>query len=227
VEPVLVEVGDQRMYITLNRPEVLNAQNQPMRDALVAALDRFEADDDLRVAVLSGAGRAFSAGADLKEIPDRPHGGGGGRAGSRGGERSWIHFDRIWHTDKPVIAALHGYAVGGGFELAQLCDIRIATADALLGQPEPRTIGGIGGIAIDHLHHLIPRGEAMLIHLTAEPITGERAYQIGLVQRVVADQPELRAAADALADSIVKCSPAALTKLKQSVRANIDPLIAR
>ena len=142
-----------------------------MRDALVAALDRFEADDDLRVAVLRGAGRAFSAGADLKEQAERPR---DGRTRRRNSDATWIHFDRLWRTDKPVIAAMHGYAVGGGFELAQLCDLRVATVDAQLGQPEPRTIGGIGGVAVHHLHHLMAHGEAMRIHLTGRPITGER-----------------------------------------------------
>jgi enoyl-CoA hydratase/carnithine racemase len=217
--PLLVEVRDQRMYLTLNRPRALNAHNQPMRVALVEALDRFEADDDLRVAILKGNGRAFSAGADIKEMD----------AARASGEYhdTYIHFDRLWKCDKPIIAVVHGYTVGGGFELSQLCDIRVAAADALFGQPEPRNVGGMGGIAIKHLHHLVGRGEASLIHFTGVPITAERAYQIGLVQRLADDVESALKAADEIADQILGCSPTALAHGKRMLRAAVDGQIAR
>ena len=208
------------MYLTLNRPDVLNAQNQPMREALVDAFDHFERDDELRVAILSGAGRSFSAGADIKEAVAR------GSHPTRDTDPTLVHFDRLWALDKPVIAAIHGFAVGGGFELAQLCDVRIATRDARLGQPEARTIGGVGGVAIRHLDRLVGRGETLHIHLTAQPITGERAYQLGLVQRLVDDAAELRAAADALAAEMIACSPFALARIKQLVRGVTELSIA-
>jgi enoyl-CoA hydratase/carnithine racemase len=225
-DPILVETRDQRMYVTLNRPEVLNAQNQAMREALVDAFDTFETDHDLRVAILLGAGRAFSTGADIKEMNERVATVSRAQR-QRGMGETRIHFDRVWATDKPVIAAVHGFAVGGGFELAQMCDIRIATPDARFGQPEPRNTGGLGGFALQHLHHLIGRGEAMLIHLTGAPITGERAHQIGLVQRLAADREGLVREADMIADDIIACAPGSLRRIKQTLRGSTDLLIAQ
>jgi enoyl-CoA hydratase/carnithine racemase len=227
--PVLVEVREQRMYVTMNRPEVLNAQNQPMRVALVEAFDRFDADPDLRVAILSGAGRAFSAGADIKEMQARTDERADGDAAGPAPEQNptHIHFDRVWQTDKPVIAAIHGFAVGGGFELSQLCDLRVVTRDAQLGQPEPRNIGGLGSFALQHLHHLVPRGEAMLVHMTGAPISGERAYQVGLAQRLADDRDGALAAADALAEEVLQCSAASLRRIKQVLRAEVDDQVAR
>jgi enoyl-CoA hydratase len=213
--PVIVEARAKRLYVTLNRPEVLNAQNQSMRMALVEAIDRLEFDDDLRVMILSGAGRAFSAGADIKEMNDF--------AGNRQelGSTS-VHFERLWRADKPIIAAIHGYAVGGGFELAQLCDIRVASEDAQFGQPEPRNIGGIGGIAIRHLHHLIPRGEAMMIHLRGTPISARRAYDIGLVQALAPTKEDMLSDAEAIAEDVLACSAASLRQIKKIVRGGVE-----
>jgi enoyl-CoA hydratase/carnithine racemase len=220
--PVLIEAREQRLCVTLNRPEVLNAQNQPMRVALVEALDRFEADDELRVMIISGAGRAFSSGADIKELNELE---GSTREARLAATR--IHFDRLWQTEKPVIAAVHGYAVGGGFELAQMCDIRVASEDAQFGQPEPRTTGGLGSIAVRHLHHLIPRGEAMLIHLRARPISADRAYQIGLVQALAPTREEMLKEADAIADDVIACADASLRRIKSLVRAGVELSMAQ
>lgn len=220
-EAVLVEVDGPKLVITLNRPEVLNAQNQAMRQGIVDALDRLEASEDLRVAILVGAGeRAFSAGADLKELEEL-RSGGTFRPGALPPSRdpTQIHFERLKSVTKPVIAAIHGYAVGGGLEMALHCDLRVATESARLGQPEPRTVGGMAGVAVHHLPRLVPMGEALRILLTGAPISGRRAYEIGLVQEVGADREAMWAAAQALADEIVLCAPEAVYRTKILVRA--------
>jgi enoyl-CoA hydratase/carnithine racemase len=210
--PVLVEARDGKLIVTLNRPQALNAQNQEMREALVAAVDRLESDDELRVGIIKGAGRAFSAGADLKELQ-------AGTAPSEG--RMFVHFDRVWWCNKPLIAAVHGHAAGGGFELAQLCDIRIATTDAQFSQPEARSIGRIAPIATQHLELLLGRGEAMLLHLSGLPMSGERAYQLGLVQRLVDQPDQLLPVAEAIADAMMLFSNAALEDAKRILRKDI------
>jgi len=209
--PVLVDARDGKLIITLNRPHVLNAQDQPMREALAAAVDRLESDDDLRVGIIMGAGRAFSAGADLKEI----------RAEAAPSERLFVHFESVWWCDKPLIAAVHGHAAGGGFELAQLCDIRIATLDAQFSQPEARSIGGIAPIAAQHLELLMGRGEAMLLHLSGLPMSGARAYELGLVQRLVEKADQLLPVAETIADAIMQFSNAALADAKRILRKDI------
>jgi enoyl-CoA hydratase/carnithine racemase len=213
--PVLVERRGPKMFIALNRPRVLNAQNQALRDALVAALDELDADDDLRVAILYGTGgRAFSSGWDLKEA-----------AGYAAGERRSafsVHFDRLERLRKPIIAAIDGYALGGGFELAQVCDIRVAAESAVFGQPEPRTIAGTGGPALHHLARLMPLGEALLIQLTGRPMSARRAYEVGLVQRLTPDRESMLAAAEEIADEIVECAPDAVHRVKAVVRFGHD-----
>ncbi|MGE0878356.1 MAG: enoyl-CoA hydratase/isomerase family protein [Acidimicrobiia bacterium] len=203
-EPVIVEVKDHKLFITLNRPKSLNAHNEPMRYAIEAAIDRLDNDDTLVAAILKGNGRAFSAGADLKE--ERPF-----LPGRTGNE----HFYRVEQAKKPVIACLHGYAVGGGLELGLCCDIRVACADALLGTPEARTFGGMPGIAVHRLPQMIARGEAMKIMLSSQPITAQRAYEIGLVQEVAPDYESMVAAAERLADQMAECSLPALKRIKQ------------
>ena len=213
---VLVETRDHKMYITLNRPDVLNAQDTPMREGLVDAFDQLEQDDNLRVAIIRGAGRAFSAGADMKESAHRraSEAESGGRRTDFGNE----HFHRADRLTKPLIAVLHGYAVGGGLEIALCCDLRVATEDAQLGTPEPRTNGGMPGIAIHRLARMIPTGEALRIMLTSQPISGRRAYEIGLVQEVAPDLESAIAAAERLADQIIECNPASMTTIKQTAR---------
>lgn len=208
-EPViLIETRAHRMYITLNRPEALNAQNDAMRLALIDAYDRFDGDDDLAVLILRGAGRAFSAGADLKEhVP--------GPSGEPFQPKGNQHFDRLERLRKPTIACIHGHAVGGGLEIALCADIRIATEDAQLGTPEPRTNGGMPGIAVYRLSRMIPHGEAMRIMLTSRSISGTRAFDIGLVQDLAPDIDAAMQLADQLADQIIECNPGSIATIKQ------------
>ncbi len=214
---VVVETRDRKMFITLNRPESLNAQNMEMRQGLNAAFERLDGDDDLLVAIMRGAGRAFSAGADMKERAfvrahagevDVPYDGNS-------------HFDRCDRLTKPIIAVLHGYAVGGGLEIALCCDIRVATVDARLGTPEARTNGGMPGIAIHRLAEMIPAGEALKIMLSSQPITGQRAYDIGLVQDVAPDIDAAMTVAEAIADQIIECNPYSIRTIKQLARRSL------
>ena len=219
-DTLLVEARDQKLYMTLNRPEALNAQNQAMRDALVAAINRLEGDADLLVGIISGAGgRAFSAGADIKAggassdprhpIPEQQ-------------KQQWRHFEALRWASKPLIAAIDGYCVGGGLELANYCDIRIATEGSRFGQPEPRTVGGPPGPALHQLVRAIPIGEALLIQLTSQPIDARRAYEIGLIQRLCPDRKSLMAEADAIADQMIACNPRALRQIKRLVKWGSD-----
>jgi enoyl-CoA hydratase/carnithine racemase len=212
---VIVETRDRKIYIGLNRPEAMNAQNDEMRDLLVDAVERMDADPDVLVGIVYGVGgRAFSAGADMKEL--RP--GSPGRLRPEGQRPAWRHFEAFRWVSKPLIAAIDGYCLGGGLELANYCDIRIATERSTFGQPEPRTVGGPAGPGLQQLPKLIPTGEALLMQLTSQPITAQRAYQIGLVQRLCPDGATLMAEADAIADQMIECNPASLRLIKRVVR---------
>ena len=146
--PVVVETRNRKIYIGLNRPEVMNAQNDEMRGLLVDAVERMESDPEVLVGIVHGiGGRAFSSGADLKQIgPGSP-----GRLRPEGQRPVWRHFEALRWASKPVIAAIDGYCLGGGLELANYCDIRIATERSTFGQPEPRTVGGPAGPGLQQL----------------------------------------------------------------------------
>jgi enoyl-CoA hydratase/carnithine racemase len=220
-DPVIVEARGPKLLIKLNRPSALNAQNKPMRDALVKAIDRLETDVDLLVGIIYGVGgRAFSAGADLKEIAAR--GPGPRRPIPEQQRPDWTHFEAVRWAAKPIIAAIDGYCVGGGLELANYCDVRIATESSRFGQPEPRTVGGSGGPALHQLPRTLPIGEALLLQLTAQPMEARRAYELGLVQRLCPDAEALLAEADSIADQMIQCNADALRTIKRVVRWGSD-----
>jgi enoyl-CoA hydratase len=178
---VLFDVDDAVCTITINRPEVRNAVDGPTARALLAAFERFEADSDLRVAVLTGAGSTFCAGADLSAVsdPDRrpdldPT---GWRAGPMGPSRM--------HLSKPVIAAVAGHAVAGGFELALLADVRVVEEDAVFGVFCRRWgVPLIDGGTV-RLPRIIGQGRALDLILTGRPVGAHEALQMGLANRVV------------------------------------------
>jgi enoyl-CoA hydratase/carnithine racemase len=210
------------MYIGLNRPEAMNAQNEEMRGLLVEAMERMEADGDVLVGIVYGVGgRAFSAGADMKELRPGPP----GRMHPEGQRTGWRHFEAFRWASKPLIAAIDGYCLGGGLELANYCDIRIATENSTFGQPEPRTVGGPAGPGLHQLAKLIPVGEALLLQLTSQPMTAHRAHEIGLVQRLCADGVTLMAEADVIADQMIECNPASLRLIKRVIHwgAHMSP----
>lgn len=229
-DPIKLETKGSALVITLNRPDALNAQNQPMRDQLAEAVQRLDTDDSLRVGIVRGAGRAFSAGADLKELRgterlDERHG--TGSREERTGEAKaamYRHFIALATAKKPLIAVVHGWTVGGGLEVAICCDLRVAAEDARFALPEPRTIGSLPGVAIHRLPHLIPRGEAMRLFLTGEPIDARRAHAIGLVQEVAADTDAALQVALGLAEAIAQANPDAVARVKTAVPPIPSPL---
>ncbi len=212
-----IEVGcaDHITRITLNRAAVLNAINQQMHDELQHAFDHFAADDDQYLAVIAGAGgRAFSAGSDLKAIA---------RAGKpnvypRSGYAGLIErFD----LDKPLIAAVDGVAVGGGFELALACDIIVATRRSRFGLPEPL----VGAVALGGGMHRLARQiglkQAMGLILTGDIIDAEQAHRVGIITELVADDA-LAAAVDNWCARILRCAPLATRASKQTVMRGLD-----
>jgi enoyl-CoA hydratase/carnithine racemase len=163
-------------FFTLNRPEVLNSINGELSQALSNAMKDFRDDPNVWVGIITGAGdRAFSSGADIRGFRPGPR-----EAAPEAGER--VRADQIW---KPVIAAIHGYCLGGGLEMALTCDIRIAADNARLGLPEIK-VGVIpGGGGISRLPRFVPRAKAAEILLMGQHIDAQEAYRIGLVNKVV------------------------------------------
>jgi enoyl-CoA hydratase/carnithine racemase len=212
-QPLLYEVRHGIAWITLNRPEALNAMDRALVQGLDRAWTDFEADPAARVAVISGAGgRAFSAGADLKErtVTDQ------GPADLR-----WAHGARERVLRKPVIAAIDGYCFGGGFELALSCDIRIATPRAQFGLPEIRRGFFPGGGGPMRLARMIPLTNAMEMLLTGDPIDADTALRYGLVSRIVQSE-ELLGTTDDLARRIIRNAPLAVEAAKELALRALD-----
>jgi len=203
---VLVETADRVRTLTVNRPEKLNALNSEVMAALDAALDGARGDASVGVVVITGAGeKSFIAGADIGELskltPVE------GRAHARRGQAVLAKLETL---GKPVIAAVNGYALGGGCELALACTIRVASENARFGQPEVKLgiLPGYGGS--QRLSRIVGKGRAMQLCLTAEQIDAAEAYRIGLVNRVVPPGQALAAAremaAQILANGPVACA---------------------
>lgn len=191
--------------LTLDRPDKLNALNREVIAELKTAFAQIAADDGVRAVVLTGSGeKAFVAGADIAEMsalaPLQL------RDFSRRGQALMLTIERL---GKPVIAAINGFALGGGFELAMACHLRIAADTAKIGQPEVKLglVPGFGGT--QRLPRLAGRGAALELCLTGEPIDAVRAYQLGLVNRVV-PAPQLMAESAALAAKLATLAPQAL-----------------
>ncbi len=207
-DEVLTETRGRILVITLNRPEAMNAINQALTDQLAAALDRLDTDAQLTAGVLTGNGRGFSAGMDLKAFVTD----GLPTAGDRG-------FGGITNRgpEKPLIAAIEGFALAGGLELALSCDIIVAAKGVKLGIPE----AGVGLFAaagaLLRLPRVLPYGLAMKMALTARPITAEVAHQYGLVTELTEPGQALSAALD-LAEQISRNAPMSLKASKALIR---------
>jgi enoyl-CoA hydratase/carnithine racemase len=217
---VLYEKRDHIAYVTLNRPEALNALNTEVRRGLSEAFQNVREDDDVWVAIVTGAGgRAFSAGADLKEMSAGRES--EAREGRTGAPVSGGVGGEIVPTWKPVIAAIRGYCLAGGLELALRCDLRVASVDARFGLTE--VARGIipGGGGTQRLPRAIPLAIAMEMIFTARHITAEEAYRIGLVNRVVPAE-EVMAAAEELARQVMANAPLAVRAAKESVLRGLD-----
>jgi enoyl-CoA hydratase len=210
--PVLTERRDGVLLITLNRPDARNAVNKALAEGVAAALDDLDGSDDVQVGVLTGAGKGFSAGMDLKAFV--------------AGESAWVG-DRGFagivqrSSRKPLIAAIDGFAMAGGLEIALACDIIVASRGAKLGIPEvKRSLVAAGG-ALLRLPQRIPYGIAMELALTGDPIDAERAYELGLVNRLAEPGGAVDAAIE-LAGAIAKNAPLALTATKEILEKQRD-----
>ena len=207
-EPVLTESDGGVLLITLNRPEARNAVNRALAEGVAAALDRLDGDDELRVGILTGAGGYFSAGMDLKAFVR--------------GESAQIEgrgFAGIVQRPprKPLIAAIEGFALAGGLEIALACDLIVAARDARLGIPEvKRSLVAAGGALLR-----LPRQLAMELALTGDPISAERGLEAGIVSRV-AEPGKAVAVARELAAAIARNGPLALEASKRIVRSAAD-----
>jgi enoyl-CoA hydratase len=211
-EPVLTERRDGVLLVTLNRPDARNAVNTALAEGIAAALDALDADADLGVGVLTGAGKGFSAGMDLKAFV--------------AGERPWV-ADRGFagivrrSARKPLIAAVEGFAMAGGLEIALACDLVVASRDARLGIPEvKRSLVAAAG-ALRRLPQRVPLGVAMEMALTGDPISAERAHALGLVNRVTEPRGAVDAALE-LAAAIARNGPLALDATKEILLRQAD-----
>ena len=214
----LVEVTKQGNVgiVTMNRPEALNALSSAVFADLTAALDQVEQDDDVYVVIITGAGRAFVAGADIGEMANMNVE--EGLAFSELGNSLLMRVDMF---PKPTIAAVNGFALGGGCELSLACDIRIASEKAKFGQPEVGLgiIPGFGGT--QRMARIIGTGAAMELIYTAETIDAKRAEAIGMVNHVVAPD-ELMDFALNLANKIAANAQVAIRTSKMAIRRGID-----
>lgn len=211
-ERVKLEFDGKMAIITLNRPEKLNALDTETRKELLKAFSKVE--ERARVAIITGSGRAFAAGADINELLQRDP-----IAALEAGKLGTELFTRIEESDVVSIAAVNGYALGGGCELAMACDIRIASRKAKFGQPEINIgiIPGAGGT--QRLPRLVGLGMAKKLVLTGEMIDAEEALRIGLIEEVV-DEDRLIDRAKEMARKILEKSPLAVKLAKRALNAS-------
>jgi enoyl-CoA hydratase len=206
-DEILTERRGRVLLITLNRPDARNAVNSALAQQLADALDELDQDDVLSAGVLTGAGKGFSAGMDLKAFVqgDRPH----------IGDRGFAGITRRSAT-KPLIAAIEGFAVAGGLEIALSCDLIVAAADARLGIAEVKRGLVAAAGALIRLPKRIPYHVAMELALTGESIEGRRGYELGLVNRATEPGDALRTALE-LAEQVAQNAPLALAASKRII----------
>lgn len=215
-EAVLYEQQDQIVTMTLNRPQALNAINRQLKRELSEAILRYDADAAARVAIITGAGRAFCAGRDLKERSNDNATGVQAQASDSLGSDTLSLFPRTW---KPLIAAINGYAMAGGWAIAQMCDLRLAAEDAKMGITESRW--SLLPPFAATLTKLIPMANVLELVFTAEPISAQRAYEIGFVNQVVPGA-QLMDAARALAQRLIVNAPLSLRNFKEMAYRGLD-----
>ena len=213
------EIDGHLYLVTINRPEVYNALHPMANEELSAAFDEFAANPELWVAIVTGAGdKAFSAGNDLKyhaelraKTGDRP----------RSPAKGFGGLTNRHDLDKPVIAAVNGVAMGGGFEIALACDIIIASERAKFALPEPRVGLAAGAGGMQRLARQIPLKKAMGMMLTGRHVSAQEGYELGFVTAVV-PHAELMQEARRWAGQILECSPMSIRATKQVVQRSLD-----
>jgi len=216
-ETIFYEAADGIVTITLNRPEVHNAMNERMRQELTRCFGDLATSDEARVVVVTGAGdRAFSAGADIREFvePQVP-------VRFRESRKRVDFRQAMDRCPQPIIAAIRGYALGGGLELALACDIRLASEDAQLGLTEVNLAIIPGGGGTQRLPRLVGRGRALEMILTGARIDAREAWRIGLVERLV-PAADVLAAARELARTLAEKAPVALRYAKEAVVKGLE-----
>ncbi len=215
-ELLTFDVADRIATITVNRPDKLNALNDALMDELRRAIAEARRRADVGAVLLTGAGRAFVAGADITELVDQTAIEGKARA-----QRGQLVFRRFETSPKPTLAAVNGFALGGGCELAMACHMRIASESAKFGQPEVKLgiVPGYGGS--QRLPRIVGKGRALQLLLTGEVIDAAEAYRIGLVNRVV-PAAELLASARALLTTILGQGQLAVAHCIEAVERGLD-----
>ncbi|WP_417727791.1 enoyl-CoA hydratase/isomerase family protein [Roseovarius sp.] len=214
---ITYETRDHIAEIGLNRPEVLNAINSTMLTELNLALDLAEADPEVNVILLSGHGRAFSAGFDLKESAAR-----GTVTLAQWRQFLQVDFDlimRFWDCPKPTVAAVQGHCLGGGFEMAMACDLTVASETALLGEPEVKFGSGVVALLLPWLTG--PKMAKEIVLTGQDKLTSQRAYEIGLLNRVV-PQAELIQTARTLAGAMSGAAGASVRMSKQAINRSYE-----
>src|SRR5712691_1817910 len=218
-DTLLFDLADNVAVITLNRPAVRNAMNRELNGALLAALQRVREDADIRVAIITGAGGTFSAGADLKERAQS------GRAADASAtsiiETSRAGGFSTLAMPKPLLAAVDGYCLAAGFELTLICDMRICTPEARFGLPEITRGFFPGGGGPQRLMRAIPQAMAMEMILTGDPIDASTAQQVGLVSRIM-PADTLLATTCQIARRIASHAPLAVRAVKEVAQAALD-----
>jgi enoyl-CoA hydratase len=211
---ILTETRGRVGLITLNRPKALNALNNQLLNEMMDALDAFDKDDTVGAMVITGNEKAFAAGADIKEMADKS-------PQEMKDEKRVVVFDRIRSIEKPVIAAVSGWALGGGCEIALSCDMIVASESAKFGQPEI-TIGVIPGAGgTQRLTHAVGKALAMEMILNNRTLSAQEALEFGLVNRVVPVSDHLDEALK-LADEIASRAPLAVRAAKKMIDASLD-----
>ena len=214
-ETLIVEIADEVALIRLNRPEAMNALNTKLIGELAAALSAADRNDKVRCIVLTGSDKAFAAGADIREMSEKSF------VEVFGGDFFTPETEEILRVRKPIIAAVAGYALGGGCELAMICDFVIAADTARFGQPEINlgVIAGIGGT--QRLTRFVGKSKSMDMHLTGRFMDAEEAERAGLVSRVVPAKKLLEVAMDA-ARKIAAKSALTVMAVKEAVNRSYE-----
>ncbi|MFR1722992.1 enoyl-CoA hydratase-related protein [Emergencia timonensis] len=215
-ENIKYEVSEGIGYVTINRPKALNALNMDVLTDLYAVFTEIEADETVKAVIVTGEGKAFVAGADIAQMS---------QLNALEGREMMIMGHKVMNlieaVEKPVIAAVNGFALGGGCELAMACDIRIASEKAKFAQPEVGLgiIPGFGGT--QRLARLVGKGMAKYMIMTAEMISAAQAYRIGLVEKVAAPE-ELMDEAVKVAKTIASKAPIAIATAKSAINNGFD-----